>query len=246
MYRFALILTLLAYLHTPLCAQETDARLQELPDWLLEFSNVEPREKESYIEEFRAAKAAYVLSDWVGCELHLNNCEMIFKGNPSIWNLRCSALIEQGRLAEAEEELNRAQEALPNDDVTLMNIANLCLAKKDFGASIERISGILDKIPYVQESLRDTLTFRLLLCHLMQGQEEEARELVRDKSPLSDTPLYYFSKASFSIFKGDRKAAMQSINSCNRIFAKTAAIIPYQRALNISGLIEKYLPAEGS
>lgn len=246
MHRFALILTLFACLHAPLSAQDTHTQLQELPEWLLEFSNVEPRDKETYIQEFREAKTAYVLSDWVGCELHLNNCEMIFKGNPSIWNLRCSALIEQNRLSEAEAELKKAQEALPDDDVTIMNIANLYLAKKEFAASIEHISAILDKIPYVQEGLRDTLTFRVVLCHLMLGQESEARELVKDKSPLSDTPLYYFSKAALSIYKGDRKGAMQSINSCNRIFSKTAASIPYQRALNISGLIEKYLPAEGS
>lgn len=244
MYRFALTLTLFAALFTPISAQDVDTQLQDLPEWLLDFSNVEPREKEAYIEEFRAAKTAYVLSDWVGCELHLNNCEMIFKGNPSIWNLRCSALIEQGRLTEAAEELQRAQKALPNDDVTLMNTANLYLAQKEYASSIEHISAILDNVPYSQESLRDTLTFRLVLCHLMLGQEAEAKELVKDKGPLNDTPLYYFSKAALSIFKGDRKAAMQSINSCNRIFAKTAASIPYQRALNISGLIEKYLPSE--
>lgn len=252
MSRFLPLLPLLAFtLSAPLTAQEPDRsdmkkELQDLPDWLLEFSNVEPKDKAVYIQEFKAAKTAYILSNWVDCELHLNNCEMIFKGNPSIWNLRCSALIEQGRVEEAEEELTRARQALPNDDVTLMNIANLYLAKKEYAASIEHISSILDKIPYVQTGLRDTLTYRLVLCHLMLGQKEEAQELVKDASPMSDTPLYYFCKASFAIADGDRKAAMQAIGSCNRIFSKTAASIPYQRALNISGLIEKYLPAEGS
>lgn len=249
MHRLILLSLLFCCTLAPLPAQEhsaTDTQLQDLPEWLLDFSNLDPKEKESYIQAFREAKSAYMVSDWVGCETALNTCEMIFKGNPAIWNLRCSAFIEQGRLQEAEQELKQAQEALPNDDVTIVNIAGLYLAKKDYKACIERISAILDKIPYSEENLRDTLTYRLVLCHLMLGQESEARELVKDKSPLSDTPLYYFSKAAFSIFKGERKAAMQSITSCNRIFAKTAASVPYQRALNISGLIEKYLPAEGS
>lgn len=249
-HRLLYLLPLAAALVQPISAQEqlpgdgeSERQLTEYPEWLLRFSNLEPQEKDTYITEFQAAKVAYMQSQWVSCEMHLNTCEMIFKGNPSIWNLRCSAYIEQNRIEEAEKELQRAQQALPNDDVTIVNAANLYLGKKDYGNAINHINSILDKIPYAQETLRDTLTYRVLLCHLMLGQTAEAKELVKDKTPLTDTPLYYFSKAAFSITDGKREAAMSSIRSAERIFGSSGTNVPYQRALNISGLIEKYLSA---
>lgn len=228
----------------PLHQNDDKVQLTDLPDWLIEFSNLSPQDKAEYIDLFKQAKVNYMRGDWVNCESQLTSCELIFKGNPNIWNLRCSALIEQGKTAEAEAELTKAQAALPNDAVTLMNMANLHLAKKEYQVCIDHISAILEHIPYSQEELRDTLTYRVFLCYLLQEKMQEAKELTKDVSPMADTPLYYYCQASMAITRKDRTAAMRDIAAANRIFAKTAAAIPYQRALNISGLIEHYLPAE--
>lgn len=245
---FLLLLAAAFAVNLPAAAQqpqgEETVQLTDLPDWLLEFSNLSQQDKADYIEYFKQAKVDYMRGDWINCESRLTSCELIFKGNPNVWNLRCSALIEQGKTAEAETELTRAQQALPNDAVTLMNVANLHLAKKEYQVCIDHISAILDKIPYSQEELRDTLTYRVFLCYLLQGKMQEAKELTKDVSPMADTPLYYYCQASMAITRKDRTGAMRDIAAANRIFAKTAAAIPYQRALNISGLIELYLPAE--
>lgn len=228
----------------PLSQGEDKVNLTDLPAWLLEFSNISPQDKADYIEYFRQAKIAYMSGDWVNCESNLNSCELIFNNNPNVWNLRCSALIEQGKAEEAETELARARAALPNDAVTLMNTANLHLLKKEYQVCIDHISGILETIPYAQEELRATLTYRVFLCYLLQGKLQEAEALIKDVSPMADTPLYYYCQASLSITRKDRTTAMRDIAAANRIFAKTAAAIPYQRALNISGLIEHHLPTD--
>ncbi len=233
-----------AFLCCGLAAAQSDApaqqvQLQDLPAWLLKFSNLTQEEKNTYIQTFREAKADYIRGEWVSCEMRLNSCELIFHGNPNIWNLRCSVLIEQGRAAEAAAELARARAELPRDGVTLLNIANLHILKKEYAVGIEHIAEILETIPYSEEELRDSLLFRAFLCHLLLGQEDAARAMVKDKGPLDDTPLYYYSQASLHLLKGDRKSAMADINTAAHIFAKLGTTITYQRALNLSGLIEQ-------
>lgn len=237
-----LLLSVLAPL--PLQAQTTDTQdiqLNDLPEWLLEFSNLSKEDKADYIEHFQEAKTYFTRGEWVQCLMHLDSCEMIFKGNPNIWNLRVGVLIEQHRPDEAEAELAKAKKALPDDAVTLMNIANLHMVKKEYQECITDMSAILNVIPYSNAELRDALTFRVYLCHLMLEETEAAQKLISYSSPMDDTPLYYFCEAATNITKKDRKAAMNSINVAQRIFSKTAATVPYQRALNASGLVEKYL-----
>lgn len=218
---------------------ERQVQLQDLPAWLLKFSNLTQEEKSTYIQTFQEAKADYVRGEWVSCEMRLNSCELIFPDNPNIWNLRCSVLIELGRADEAAAELERARAELPRDSVTLLNIANLHMLRKEYETGIAHIAELLETIPYAEEELRDSLTFRSFLCYLLLGQESAARELVKDKGPMDDTPLYYYSQAALHLLKGDRKAATADITTASRIFAKLGTTITYQRALNLSGLVEK-------
>lgn len=226
-----------------LCGQQGDApRAAVPPKWLADFSNLPGKTRGQYIELFNQAKQAYAIGNWAVCYGLLSQCEFIYDKNPHVWNLRVVCLIAQKKYTEAERELSKAREVLPDDETTLMNIANLHMGKGEFRQCIEVITAIIQsRQDYLSPALSDILTFRIYLCHLMLGERTEAEKLVSHLTPLSDTPLYYYSQAALHISRGNRMQAREDIHAADTIFATGSATLPYIRAIQASGLEEKYL-----
>ncbi len=209
--------------------------------WLADFSNLPKEKRAEYIELFRQAKQAYGIGDWAVCYGLLSQCEFIYAKNPHVWNLRAVCLIAQKHFDEAEHELNKARAVLPHDETTLMNIANLHMGKGEFQKCIDIIRTILASESHsLSAALTDILTFRIYLCHLMQGETKEAKKLVSHLTPISDTPLYYYSQAVLHITRGNRVRAREDIHAADSIFSE-AGTLPYLRAIQASGLEEKYM-----
>lgn len=224
--------------------RQKEMKVDELPDWLIEFSNMAREDRQAYLESFNRAKALYQTGDWNKCLLEINNCESIYNKNPNLWNLRLSCMIEAKSVESAEEILAKVKEALPQDNVTLLNIANLHMIKKEYRECVTELIGIISSLPYdASPEMVNILRYRILLSHLMLGEEEEAKDIIQDLTPLSDTPLYYYALAAFDIYHGKRQDALMNINAANSIFSKGQATVPYQRGITASGIIDKYLPA---
>ena len=213
---------------------------QQLPDWLIEFSNLPRLEREQYLRAFNNAKRAYQQGQWVACIGYLADCEMIFRGNPNVWNLRACCLMEQKYFDEAAVELERVRKVLPSDPVTAMNLANMHLARGRYAESITTIHELRNLLPYeTPKELLYVLDFRELICHVMLGQRQEAEALVAGLSPISDTPLYYYSQAVFALAEGNRMEAARHLRTAGSIFSKGSIIVPFQRALELSGIADK-------
>lgn len=229
----------------PLASAQSGSEHKNTPPvakWLADFSNLPKEARAEYISLFQQAKKAYQIGDWAVCYGLLSQCDFIYDRNPHVWNLRAVCLIAQKKYAEAEIELNKVRKELPHDETTLMNIANLHMGKGEFQQCIEIIHDIIESLPVPgYQSLTDILTFRIYLCHIMLGQKKEAKELVSHLTPLSDTPLYYYSQAALHISRGNKTQARQDIQAADTIFAKGNATLPYLRAIQASGLEEKFL-----
>lgn len=216
---------------------------EKLPAWLVSFSNLPKADRQKYLQGFARAKEAFQKGDWNGCILEITNCEIIFNENPNSWNLRLSCMIELKQLEHADEYLAKVKQELPKDPVTLLNIANLHMVRQEFQPCIDELTRIIRNMPYdTEEELINIMRFRIMLCHLMLGHEDQAEDIIKDLSPLDDTPLYYYGKAAINIYYGKRQDAMMDVNSANNIFSKNQATVPYQRGITASGLIDKYLP----
>lgn len=213
--------------------------MQEIPQWLADFSNLPKDKREQYLTHFNRAKYAYHQGQWIECIAQLAECEIIVRGNPSVWNLRASCLLEQKYFKEAEEELLKVLKVMPHDPVTLMNMANVHMACKRYEESLSIIIPLRDTL-YLQhaaDELLYVLDYRALLCHLLQGNKKKAQVIATSVSPMADTPLYYYSKAAIALSEGKRADAVHYLSVVERIFANNRACIPYQRALELSGLL---------
>lgn len=205
---------------------------EEIPEWLAELSNLPRQQREEYIAHFTLAKQALAQGDWVVCDTALNSCDLIFNGNPNIHNLRVVCYIEQHRMEAATQEMERAKEALPQDPTTLVNMATLHMAKQEYRDCIKEMTAILDSPKYdISSEVRNILTFRVFLCYLMLGEVNNAQDLVADLSPLSDTPLFYYSRAAICLYLKDAVGARNDLQSAATIFSSAGMLTPYQRAL---------------
>lgn len=222
---------------------ESANRQAALPLWLQELSNLPAEQRKRYTDSFAKAKAAYASAKLAECESHLNSCELIYQGNPSVWSLRASLCIAQRRFDEAEALMEKVLKEQPGDSITAFNRSLLSLGKGDYERCIEQTSGLLEKLRFLEGlQLQHSLKFRLLLAYLMLGREEEAEKMVADVTPLDDSPLYYYAQAAFAIYHGDGAAAIKEIATADRIYRSEKYLLSYKQNLSFSQLQEKYLP----
>lgn len=219
---------------------EKDKEQQEqVPEWLAQLSNLPRDRRDEYIAHFAQAKAALAAGNWVDCDAELTSCEFIFNKNPNVHNLRVVCYIEQKRLDAATEELEKARALLPDDATTLVNAASLHMAKKAYRTCIREMTDVLETPSYnISQEVRDILTFRVFLCHLMLGEVSQAEEWVSELSPISDTPLFYYSRAAVCLYLRDAHGAQRDLQSAANIFSEGGLLVPYQRALLSCDLTE--------
>lgn len=209
----------------------------DMPQWLVDFSNLPRDDREQYLRAFNNAKRAYQQGQWVACYGFLADCEMIFNQNPNVWNLRACCLMEQKYLDEAAAELEKVRKVLPNDPVTVLNLANLHLATGKHEESIEVIDNLLPRLPEnAPAELRNVLIYRKVLSLVLLNRTEDAREVVKHLTALSDTPLYYYSQAAFALAEGNKMGASRYLRIAHNIYSKGNSTVPYQRALELSQL----------
>ena len=243
MKRFNMLLLSLLLLPCATAQEEQpkeEQTINQMPQWVLDYSNLSRETREVYQRSFNKAKLAYQRGEWVACFSHLADCEMIFNSNPNVWNLYVSCLIEQKHFADAEEQLKKVLIVIPNDPVALMNQANLYLGTARYTECIAVIDDMIqDLSPQKDVELINALNYRKVLALVKMGKTPEAKKVVAHLNAFSETPLYYYSQAAFFLAQNKKTEASRCLRSAGNIFSKGATLIPYQRALNISGLIEE-------
>ncbi len=220
----------------------TPEELAELPEWAREFSKLGKEARAQFMLSFSIAKAAYSRESWAECVALCNECEVIFDGNPNLWNLRACALIELKAIDEAETYVNRSLAYQADDPIGMLNLANIQMARQEFEACIRTLQALRHDIrPTNNPDQLDIFTFRQLLCHLMLRQEMEARDLVADINALHDSPLFYCAEAAFAIYRNDSDAARRALDSASRIYGRSPLLQAYRKWLEDCGLRDKYM-----
>ncbi len=219
-----------------------EEELAKLPPWQAAFARMSEENRMAFALAFSKAKAAYGAEQWTHCLALLNDCELIYDGSPNVWNLRACALLATGELDEAESCIKRSLEVNTEDYVALMCQAELLMLRRDFRACIPLLERLRNQHKGEEaRPLHDTFAFHQLLCHLMLRQEMEARALVADLTPLTDSPLYYFSQAAFCVYKGDSNGALEPLRSATTIYGNGGATSSYRKWMNNCGLADKYV-----
>lgn len=216
--------------------------MKDLPAWAVAFSNLPAEKRAEFTAYFQFAREAFMQARWVECLGHLNNCDLIFNGNPHVWSMRAGSLIEQGMYDEAEESVIKVLEVLPDDPVGLLNLSHIYMGKGEYARCVKELEIVLAALPFdSSRDLRDILLFRIFLCKLMLGDEEGAKQVVSHTNAMDDTPLFYYSQAGLQIFAGNEDAAQKEISTAHKIFKDGSNMRAYHRAIEICKIVDKYV-----
>ena len=212
---------------------------EDSPLWVLELGELTPVQQQIYTNKFAAAKRAYSSGSHALCLQFLTECEAIYAKNPNVWNLRASVYIAQKKFEDAQVWLEKVREIAPDDLVANLNFSLLHLGAGRYEQSIEEIDVLIDELKYKKgmESLVHSLLFRKFVCLLKLGKVDDARAVVAKVSPLSYTPLYYYSQAMLNYVAGDKKAAARDMAAADRIYRTDAYLQAYKQNIQFSGLL---------
>ena len=91
------------------------------------------------------------------------------------------------------------------------------------------------------DGLRHSLLFRKFLCFIMLDKPEEAKALVADVNPMTNSPLYYYSQAVLAVVAGDRDTAIREMTAADSIYRTDPYLATYKQGINFSGLLQRFL-----
>ena len=193
-----------------------------------------------------AAKRAFARGSLSMCEQCLDECEAIFSGNPNVWNLRASVLIALKCFADAEGWLKKVREVAPDDVVATLNFSLLYLGSSRYEDALAECDSLLISIKYKKgmDGLRHSLMFRKFLCLVMLDKVDEAKQLVADVTPMTHSPLYYYTQSVLAVIAHDRNTAIREMTAADSIYRTDPYLATYKQGITFSGILERFLPAE--
>ena len=79
-----------------------------------------------------------------------------------------------------------------------------------------------------------------MLCLVLMDKVEEAKALVKDITPLTFTPLYYYSRCILAYMDKDNARALNEMKTADKIYKNDAYLSTYKQALIFSKLLDKF------
>ncbi|MBE6435321.1 MAG: hypothetical protein E7030_03855 [Akkermansiaceae bacterium] len=214
--------------------------VDDIPNWVNELSNLPAAQRQQYMNQFAAAKWAYSKGSLDMCQQCLDVCEGIYAKNPNVWNLRAAAHLAQKNFDAAEAWLKKVQTVVPDDAVANLNFSLLHLGRGEFEKCISMCDSLLYEIEYKEdmEGLTHALLFRKLVCLVMLNRVDEARAVVKDITPLTFTPLYYYSQSVFAIVAKDKSKTLKEMSTADKIYSRDPYLQTYKQVIQFSGILE--------
>ena len=170
----------------------------------------------------------------------LNLAEKAFADMPELWNLRGSCYVELRAFDKAIACFRRASEIAGENPSILFNIGEVYFVTERWQKAHDAFSTILKKIPEERFSLSRITEFKLMLCKLKMGEEDQARILANKYDYLDDSPYHYYAKAALAYHDEDLRTAEQEMARAARIFRSAQLLAPWHDTMVEIGYIKSF------
>ena len=227
---------------TPAPAEEKKEALQ----YQIDLDNLSDDKKKVCWTALVRAEQVFQQKRIFECLESINEAHQIYAKNPSSLNLQGACYVEFRNFEKARIAFNKAKKQDPENPNVLFNQAEIEFVTQNWQTSHDQFSVILpvyekkaeqDKR---NESMRDLIRFKVLLCKLKLGDKEEAVAIIKDSTFLDDTPLFYYGKAAIAYSEERTVDAEVWLARAGRIFTQAASIAPWQDTLIEFGYIKSF------
>ncbi|MEZ5328190.1 MAG: tetratricopeptide repeat protein [Verrucomicrobiales bacterium] len=143
-----------------------------------------------------------------------------------LYNLKGAVYTKMREFEQSRTAFDRAIEIDPESFHPQFNLAELEFVEKNWVAAEKAFSALVDRYGNkpLGEDLEIELTterlmqFKIVVCMLMQGREEDALAIIKKFNYLEDNPAYYYGYAAVEFSKGNKEEAQTWLESAKRIY----------------------------
>lgn len=143
-----------------------------------------------------------------------------------LYNLKGAVFTKMREFGQSREAFQAAVELDPESFHPQFNIAELEFVEKNWVAAEKAFSALVDrygnKAPgerlEIELTTERLMQFKVVICLLMQGREEDAKEVLSRFNYLEDNPAYYYGNAAVQFALGNKEEAQSWLESAKRIY----------------------------
>jgi tetratricopeptide (TPR) repeat protein len=134
----------------------------------------------------------------------------------SVLNLRGAVLTKSDDYEGARKVFQGILATDPNYFPAAFNLAEVQFMAGDVEGALAAFRAIRARDPR-----NELVLFKIILCHLALGQEEEARKLSDVLIPAGSTPAWYYAQAALARKAGDRRGETKNITAARAIYEES-------------------------
>lgn len=177
----------------------------------------------------RQATAAYERGDYQGTIGVLDTLSGAPANDLSVLNLRAAALTKTGRHEEAVKIFSGILAAKPDYFPAAFNLAEVRFLAGDREGALEAFRELRRRDPR-----NELLRFKVFLCLVSLGRDEEAEKTSRAMSAAGLTPSWHYAQAVVARRAGDEAKAGEHLRAARAIYGDQGCLI-YDEALGTAG-----------
>ena len=215
-------------------------RMENIKPYQKSFLNLSAEKRSEFIKHQREASRLFAEKRIFESLESLRLAEKAFAESPELWNLRGSCYVELRAFDKALESFRKAQEIAGENLSIQFNIGEVYFVSGQWKKAHDIFESLLKKIPEERQALSRIAEFKLMLCKLRLGEEEEARILANKYDYLDDSPYHYYAKAALAYHRDDLTVAEQEIARAARIFRNASILAPWHDTLVEYGYIKGF------
>jgi len=139
--------------------------------------------------------------------------------DPLVLNLMGAAYTRKKDFGKAEDYFKRSLEKAPDFFPSKFNVGELLFLQKRYAEALDFFGKMLATSPR-----NELLQFKVFLCQLQLGRDEEAAKTLSEIKYPGDTPAWYYAQAALEHKKGHASKASEYIKGARFIFGPKTAL----------------------
>jgi len=130
-----------------------------------------------------------------------------------VMNLRGAILTKAGDFEGATKAFQSILAADPGNFPAAFNLGEAKFMQGNYPGALEAFRELHRRDPR-----NELLRFKIILCQLSLGQEDEARKMADILIPAGSTPAWYYAQAALAKKAGDQLAAARNLQAAQAIY----------------------------
>ena len=131
----------------------------------------------------------------------------------SVLNLRGAILTKMARYDEASETFRAILASDPEFFPAAFNLGEVEFISGDYAGALESFERMRRREPR-----NELVRFKVMLCQLLLGRDEEAQKTARGLVPAGSTPAWYYAQAMLARRAGDEASAARHLAAARAIY----------------------------